>query len=103
MEENTLEIDSLSELERMEFYEFHINTSNAYHLANIHQDDTDIPHKNLVDFRERLEEVLPRNAQPSAKFHPLHWEYHKNKYIRWEREKKFWRMEDSSVFNPFFL
>lgn len=103
MENTDLTNDNLSELEDFEFHEFQINTKNAYHLASIHQDDTDISHKNLVEFRDRLEDVLPSNAQPSAKFHPLHWEYHKSKYKAWERQKDFWRMEDSSVFNPYFF
>jgi hypothetical protein len=103
MEDAILDKQDPLELEIEKYSEFRINTTSAYYLVKQHQDNEDIPHKNFVEFRERLEDVLPKYAQPSAKFHPLSWKYHRNKYKQWQSVKDYWKMKNSNVFDPYFF
>jgi hypothetical protein len=81
------------------YHSFQINTRNALDLIFEIQDyDQKIEHDLLVELRKNLEYVLHRRVQPTLKFKPVDWEYHKNKYLQWE--KKEWSNEGANVFNP---
>lgn len=95
-----IEIAKESNSEEEGYDDYSINTNNAYHLLKKNQDD--ISHHLLVEFRDELENILPRKAQPSAKFHPLHWKYHKEKYLMWQRDNH-WREDGSNVFSPYYF
>ena len=81
------------------YHVFQINTKNALELIFEVQDyDQKIEHDLLVEFRNRIEDTLITRVEPTQKFHPVSWEYHRDNCIRWQ--KKEWTKEGANVFDP---
>ncbi len=78
-----------------------INTHKAYIFINENQDE--FPYPLLVEFRERLEDILNINKCVNATFHPLDWKYHKGLCKEIEVYNESWRNLDSGIFRPYYF
>lgn len=84
-----------------EFGGFKINTQGIYNA--VWEFESSFGRALVVEFRERLEDILFDKRMVDVKFHPVHWRYHRDYYRRWMN--KDWKDEAgvSVFYQSFFL
>ena len=80
--------------------EFAIDTREVYCQLRNKYDDFSV--KLLIEFRDRLEDILIKYERVSSEFHPLNWRNFRHEYLQWSNER--WRTtEEKNKFQVFNL
>ena len=80
--------------------EFVIDTREVYYQLRNKYDDFSV--KLLIEFRDRLEDILIKYERVSSEFHPLNWRNFRHEYLQWSNER--WRTtEEKNKFQVFNL